>query len=205
MSLLNTFTLLLVVALDLFAQHDRFGIPACSGTTQEFADRSFFVICHSSSQKVPLWVGYELTPEQLKSAATRPAHFRHDPDLSSPGAYDSDYKNSGYSRGHMAPAADFAFSQASIRSTFLLSNAVPQRQAVNQGRWAQLETAVRRIAAASRFRGARTRSYTATVSVQTTRTYYAQTVLWNYGAELRSEGRNALRPSGFAGAIRRCE
>jgi endonuclease G, mitochondrial len=149
MSLISTLTLLFVVALDLAAQHDRFGTPACSGSGQEFADRSFFVICHSSDRRVPLWVGYELTPDQLERTATRPAHFRHDPDLSGPSAYDSDYRNSGYSRGHMAPAADFAFSQASIRATFLLSNAVPQHQAVNQGRWAQVETAVRRIAAAS--------------------------------------------------------
>ena len=42
-----------------------------------------------------------------------------------PSAYDSDYKGSGYSRGHMAPAADFGWSKASIRATFLLSNAVP--------------------------------------------------------------------------------
>ena len=149
MSLINTVTLLLIVAADLAAQHNRFGTPACSGSDQELAGRSFFVICHSSDRKVPLWVGYELTPEHLERAATRPAHFRHDPGLSGPSAYDSDYKNSGYSRGHMAPAADFAFSDASIRATFLLSNAVPQRQSVNQGRWAQVEAAVRRIAAVS--------------------------------------------------------
>ena len=113
MSLINTVTVLLVVAVDLAAQHDRVGIPACSGPAREFADRSFFVICHSSDRKVPLWVGYELTPEHLERAAARPAHFRHDPDLSGASAYASDYKNSGYSRG---------------------SNAVPQRQSVIQGR-----------------------------------------------------------------------
>jgi endonuclease G, mitochondrial len=149
MSLFNTVTLLLAVALDLVAQHDRFGTPACSGLDEEFAARSFFIICHSSDRKVPLWVGYELMPEHLERTATRPAHFRHDPDLSGTSAHDSYYRNSGYSRGHMAPVADFAWSQASIRATFLLSNAVPQRQAVNQGRWAQLEKAVRRIAAVS--------------------------------------------------------
>ena len=149
MSLFNTVTLLLIVAVDLDAQHDRFGTPACSGPDAEFAARSFFIICHSSDRMIPLWVGYELMPEHLDRTATRPAHFRHDPDLSGPSAYDSDYRNSGYSRGHMAPAADFAWSQASIRATFLLSNAVPQRQAVNQGRWAQVEATVRRIVAAS--------------------------------------------------------
>ena len=49
----------------------------------------------------------------------------------------------------MAPAADFAWSDQSIRATFLLSNAVPQLQRVNAGAWAQLEAAVRRIAAQS--------------------------------------------------------
>ena len=78
-----------------------------------------------------------------------PTHFRQDPDLSGSNAYDSDSKRSGYSHGHLAPAADFAWSQASIRATFVLSNAVPQRQAVGQGRGAQLETAGRQIVAAS--------------------------------------------------------
>ena len=49
----------------------------------------------------------------------------------------------------MVPAEDLAWSDAAIRSTFLLSNAVPQRQTVNGGKWRQLEAAVREIAAAS--------------------------------------------------------
>jgi endonuclease G len=49
----------------------------------------------------------------------------------------------------MVPAEDLAFSDASIQETFLLSNVAPQRQALNAGRWRQLENSVRRIAAGS--------------------------------------------------------
>ena len=49
----------------------------------------------------------------------------------------------------MVPAEDMAWSDAAIRSTFLLSNAIPQRQGVNAGVWRRLETAVREIAAAA--------------------------------------------------------
>src|SRR6185295_10686389 len=113
-------TLLLALIPALHAQQNRFGNPACDGPGNELADRAFFVLCHSASRKVPLWVGYELTPAQLHHRAARPAHFRRDTDLAAPGAYDADYKHSGFSRGHMAPAADFAFSDQAIRATFLL-------------------------------------------------------------------------------------
>jgi endonuclease G len=148
--LLATLTsLALLAAPALLAPHDRFGLPACSGADREQADRSFFVLCHSSERKVPLWVGYELRPEHLQGDATRPSGFRRDQHLSTTGATDADYRHSGYSRGHMAPAADFVRSADAIRATFLLSNAVPQDQRVNAGVWAQLERSVRRVAAAS--------------------------------------------------------
>ena len=121
--------------------------PDCAGPGREFADREFFALCHSSSHKAALWVAYELKPEHLERIAARPTRFRADRELSGPVAADADYKGSGYTRGHLAPAADFAWSQAALRTTFLLSNAVPQHASVNSGRWAQLEAAVRRLAA----------------------------------------------------------
>lgn len=67
--------------------------------------------------------------------------------LSAPGAHDADYRHSGYSRGHMVPAEDMAWSSESVRATFVLSNAAPQRQDVNAGPWRRLEHAVRMAAA----------------------------------------------------------
>jgi endonuclease G len=131
------------------AQPDRFALPACAGRGLELADRTFFVLCYDSAHKVPSWTGYELKPEQLHGEAARPRHFRQDSALSGPVARDADYRGSGFSRGHLVPAQDMAWSDAAIRSTFVLSNAVPQDQAVNAGKWRQLEEAVRKIAAHS--------------------------------------------------------
>lgn len=135
----------MVLAAALGAQPDRFGRPACAGADEEFADRTYFMLCHSASRKVPSWVGYEMKPEQLAGQARRPHHFRRDPALQHEGARDEDYRGSGYSRGHMAPAADFGWSAEALRATFVLSNAVPQVQSVNAGSWARLERAVRRL------------------------------------------------------------
>jgi endonuclease G len=141
--------LLLAVLQVLSAQPGRFSTPACDSSDRELASRSFFLVCYSSSLKVPVWTAYELLPAQLGGSAERPSRFRHDPGLVGPSALDADYRSSGFSRGHMVPAEDLAFSDASIQATFLLSNVAPQRQALNAGRWRQLENAVRRIAAQS--------------------------------------------------------
>jgi endonuclease G len=136
---------LLLAASVASAQQAPFGSPACPG---EPAGRTFFFLCHSPAAKVPLWIGYTLTREQLDRSAgySCPGHFRQDRALLSPGATDRDYRGSGYSRGHLAPAADFRFSEAAFRSTFVLSNAVPQKQSVSASRWAAAEAAVRRLA-----------------------------------------------------------
>jgi endonuclease G len=112
----------------------------------EPADRHYFFLCHDSARRVAAWVGYTLTPDSLVASAARPARFRQDFELAGPAASDRDYRSSGYSRGHLAPAADFAFSDEAIRSTFILSNAIPQRLSVNSGVWARVEAGVRRLA-----------------------------------------------------------
>jgi endonuclease G len=129
-TLTTTAAFLVALFPALHAQRLPYGLPACSGPSREFADRSFFLLCHDSSRKVPLWVGYELTPARLVRRAARPSHFRPDRQLSS-SASNADYLHSGYTRGHMAPAADFAFSDQAIRQTFLLSNVIPQPRRVN--------------------------------------------------------------------------
>jgi len=129
----------------------QFGDPGCDleFKDREPADRKFFQLCHSSDLKIPLWVGYVLTKKDLNGPAERPSGFKTDDKLKSLGAKESDYVRSGFSRGHMAPAEDFSRSKEAIRSTFILSNVVPQFQGVNGGRWAQLEATVRDLVAAA--------------------------------------------------------
>ena len=131
----------------LAAQPARFGLPACAAPNHELADRSFFLLCHNSATKLPVWTVYELLPTHLHGAAPRPGRFRTDSALARPGAHDRDYRHSGFSRGHLVPAADLAWSPVAIHASFLLSNTAPQPQAVNAGSWRRLENAVRRLAA----------------------------------------------------------
>ena len=133
----------------LLAQPDRFGLPACSSPGQELAKRAAFVLCYSSTLKTPVWAAYELKPENLNGSAPRPKHFRHDYRITGPSAYDSDYRNSGFSRGHMVPAADLAWNEDALRDSFLLSNVIPQNLSLNVGKWSRLEAAIRKLAASS--------------------------------------------------------
>lgn len=54
----------------------------------------------------------------------------------------TDYSNTGYDRGHMAPAAD-ASNDKEMHETFLMSNMSPQRPMLNRVSWKVLEESVR--------------------------------------------------------------
>ena len=53
------------------------------------------------------------------------------------------FKNSGYSKGHLIPAGDRKFSKDAYTETFLTSNISPQRYDFNAGIWNRLEQKVR--------------------------------------------------------------
>ena len=124
--------------MPLLAQPTRFGAPAC----HQLVDRTFFVLCYDSARKVPSWTAHEIAPHRSPAYTLHPRYFRQDT-----AARNSDYRGSGYSRGHMVPAEDLAWSDEAIRSTYVLSNAAPQLQCVNAGVWRELEIAVRELAA----------------------------------------------------------
>lgn len=46
----------------------------------------------------------------------------------------ADCANSGYGKGHMAPANDFTRSVEAMKATFSLTNTVPQKHGVNGGK-----------------------------------------------------------------------
>jgi len=98
------------------------------------------------------WVGYLLTRRMLEEGEEeRESSFEQDPNLknSTGSASNEDYTGSGYDRGHLAPAADMAWSEAAMNESFYYSNASPQVPAFNRGIWKRLESRVREWALAN--------------------------------------------------------
>lgn len=106
-----------------------------------------YTLSYNEEAEQPSYVAYELTrAEVLTQNVERDDDFREDPMVSSKSAELSDYRGSGYDRGHMAPAADFRWSSEAMSDTFYLSNMSPQDPSFNRGIWADLEAAVRVMA-----------------------------------------------------------
>ncbi|KDB06330.1 DNA/RNA non-specific endonuclease [Burkholderia sp. lig30] len=108
---------------------------------------SDFEVLHSGITHGPLWSAEHLTRDHLAAAKgeVRTNRFfeeRRLPD--GEGARLSDYRKSGYDRGHMSPAGDRWNDQAMAES-FSLANMIPQNPTNNRRLWAHIEEAVRRI------------------------------------------------------------
>jgi DNA/RNA endonuclease G (NUC1) len=110
----------------------------------ELVSRDGYVLEHSVAWKVPYWVCESLEADELGGRADRVNAFRSDPLLKvGQRAELSDYKGSGFDRGHMAPAGNQSRDARLKAETFYLSNMVPQVGAHNQQLWRELEDLVR--------------------------------------------------------------
>jgi len=104
-------------------------------------DKVFLEICYNYDLKVAKSVAYTLNGDLVNelNIQNRPS-FYEEPSLDNAvRASDSDYTNSGYDRGHMAPDAAFDWSQESLDSTYSLANIIPQSPTVNLDMWVDVE------------------------------------------------------------------
>lgn len=111
-----------------------------------------FAVLHSGATKTPLYVAERISKADLLDAKGEPRGNRFFADARLPRAERAaleDYKNSGFSRGHMAPAGNMANPEAMAQS-FSLANIVPQSPRNNQGPWASIEKATRKYAMRAR-------------------------------------------------------
>ena len=104
-----------------------------------------FNVMYSGVSKTPLWSAEYLTPERLSIKIKREDNFHEETRLQQAHrALLTDYRGSGYDRGHMAPNGDMGNTAAQFDS-FSLANIVPQAPKNNQEVWRKLEEAVRAI------------------------------------------------------------
>lgn len=103
-----------------------------------------FTLSYSEANEQAEWVAYELTRDKLNAPKVgRFDYFSPDNDIQTRSALHRDYTGSGYTRGHLAPAADMAFDQKAAEESFYMSNISPQEKYFNQGVWRELEENVR--------------------------------------------------------------
>ena len=105
-----------------------------------------FAVLHSGETKTPIFAVEYLDRFTLEQGrrVRRSNHFYAEARL--PGnerAEVEDYRNSGYSRGHMAPAGDMGSIEGKAQS-FSLANMAPQDVELNNGAWNDIEQDTRK-------------------------------------------------------------
>ncbi|MEZ4919496.1 MAG: DNA/RNA non-specific endonuclease [Saprospiraceae bacterium] len=117
-------------------------IPANS--QGQIVRNTWYALSYVEAHEQAEWVGFELTRDHLNMPwHDRPDGFQPDTDIRTESADPRDYSHSGYDRGHLCAAADLAFSEEGIASTFQMSNISPQLKEFNGGIWSKLEEQVR--------------------------------------------------------------
>jgi endonuclease G len=113
---------------------------------------SEIALLYSGVARTPLWSAERLTADRIQRAKTLPrlrANAFHE-ELKLPEqdrAELTDYRRSGFDRGHMAPNGDMSTPEAQEES-FSLANMIPQDPCNNEVLWEGIESAVRDLAIA---------------------------------------------------------
>lgn len=110
---------------------------------QELVEHGAFLLSYNEAHEQANWVAHIIIPAVNKGNLSRTNDFRKDSLVSTGTAEKADYWYSGYDRGHLAPSADFRWSQRAISESYVYSNMSPQRPELNRARWAELEGFIR--------------------------------------------------------------
>ena len=136
--------ILLLSVLPLLAQEE-VGIPILQqDVPEQILYRKGYVASYNKDTRLPNWVAWHLSSNHTTGEQKRPNNaFHEDLDVPLPRATNFDYKDSGWSRGHLCPAGDNKWDPDAMYESFLLSNVCPQHPSLNSGVWNQIEIACR--------------------------------------------------------------
>ena len=109
----------------------------------EIIKHSRYYLSYREDHEQAEWVCYKLNSNLVSGLINRSNNFREDYSVSTGSAKPSDYKYSGYDRGHLVPAGDMRLSYKAMSESFLMSNISPQNPSFNRGGWRKLEALVR--------------------------------------------------------------
>ena len=127
---------------------ERIEIPLpLKDTSEQILYRKGYTVSYNKDNKIPNWVAWHLTTEHTTGPFRRQGSAWHeDLQVPTPRATIADYRDCGWTRGHMCPAGDNKWDRDAMYDTFLLTNCCPQDANLNSGDWNQIEMACRRWA-----------------------------------------------------------
>lgn len=136
-------------------QIKKIGIPS-TDKTEEVIDHLAFSLSYNEQHEQANWVMHVILPAISDGNATRSNDFREDPLVISGTSLEQDYflkeekpdgkykyDGFGYDRGHLAPSADFRWSEQALSESYFYSNMSPQIGDFNRLKWAELENWMR--------------------------------------------------------------
>ena len=128
------------------------GLPSST-----YIEHQSMILEYSETHEQAKWVAHMILPEIENGLAYRSNDFRVDPKVLSGTAIQEDYfltdtlasgeveyDGFGFDRGHLAPSADFRWSEKALSESYFYSNMSPQRPEFNRNKWAELENYLRR-------------------------------------------------------------
>jgi endonuclease G len=109
--------------------------------------RPQYALSYAKKKGIPNWVSWELSTKWIGDTP-RSENFSPDEELPSDWyrVKPSDYRGSGFDRGHLVNSKDRSRSPEDNLSTFLMTNIMPQSPDNNRGVWEQLESYCRQLA-----------------------------------------------------------
>lgn len=123
---------------------------------EELVRHSMMALVYAEAYEQARWVGHIITPDVVNGVVGRTNDFRVDPKIKTGSAVEQDYflktlqpdsayvyDGFGYDRGHLAPSADFRWSEKALSESYYYSNMSPQLADFNRGVWAELEGLLR--------------------------------------------------------------
>jgi endonuclease G, mitochondrial len=125
-----------------FSQNKSFDFLPTS-TTDQIVKHNYFTLSYSEKFEQAEWIAYELKKNYIRNSNFKRPYFIEDPKVTTRSADWRNYKNSGYDKGHLCPAADMEFDLKAFNDTFYTSNISPQNHDFNCGIWNRLEQKVR--------------------------------------------------------------
>ncbi len=93
-----------------------------TSTTGQVVHHEGYSLSYNEAHEQAEWVAYELKKSQLSNVNFKRPYFKIDTSIKTGAAHWYNYKNSGYDRGHLCPAADRKFTKSAFDETFLTSN-----------------------------------------------------------------------------------